>query len=311
MIIDPVDVLLKTSSLLVPTATATKSPADTAFPTVVPDLPHFEHATDSGKRTLWVVFVLMVLASAAFAAMSWTIPISKRLYHVITTLITIIAAISYFAMATGAGVSYHHIHEREQHQHVPDTHKDIYRQVYWARYVDWAFTTPLLLLDLALLAGLNGGHIFMLIVADIIMILTGLFAAFGHESNGSKWGWYTIACIAYLVVIWHLAIHGRAQAFAKGGNVGKFFASIAGFTLIVWTAYPIVWGIADGARIATVNQEIIAYAVLDILAKPIFGAWLLLTHARLPETNVDIGGFWSNGLSSEGRVRLGDDDEGA
>lgn len=58
----------------------------------------------------------------------------------------------------------------------------------------------------------------------------------------------------------------------------------------------------------SVDSEIIAYAVLDILAKPIFGIWLLVTHARNAETNVDIGGFWSNGLSGEGSLRLGDDD---
>ena len=59
------------------------------------------------------------------------------------------------------------------------------------------------------------------------------------------------------------------------------------------------------------DAEIICYAVLDILAKPIFGLWLLLTHSRLPETNIELGGFWSNGLGSEGRIRVGDDDEGA
>lgn len=310
MIVDPVEMLMKTTStILGPTSTG--APGATSFPTVVPDLPKFEYAEDAGKRTLWVVFVVMVIASAAFAAMSWTIPIGRRLYHVITCLITIIAAISYFGMATGMGVNYHHIKVREQHQHVPDTTKDVYRQVYWARYVDWSLTTPLLLLDLCLLAGLNGGHIFMAIAADLIMVITGLFAAYGHESNGSKWGWYTIACIAYLVIIWHLAIHGRAEAMNKGGKVGSFFAAIAGYTLILWTAYPIIWGIADGSRILSVDAEIIAYAVLDILAKPVFGLWLLLTHTRMPETNVDIGGFWSHGLSSEGRIRVGDDDEGA
>lgn len=51
--------------------------------------------------------------------------------------------------------------------------------------------------------------------------------------------------------------------------------------------------------------------MLDILAKPVFGVWLLLTHSRIPETNIDISGFWSQGLSSEGRIRVGDDDEGA
>lgn len=163
---------------------------------------------------------------------------SKRLYHVVTTMITIIAALSYFAMANGDGVSYHHVVVRESHKHVPDTEKDIYRQVYWARYVDWSLTTPLLLLDLALLAGLSGGAIFMTIAADVVMILTGLFAAFGSEESPTKWGWYAIACIAYLVVIWQLVYHGRSAATAKGGKVGNFFAAIGGFTLVIWTVYP-------------------------------------------------------------------------
>jgi len=180
----------------------------------------------------------MAIASAAFAFMSWRIPIAKRLYHIITTIIVMTAAISYFAMACGDGVSYHHTVITEQHKHVPDTTQDVYRQVYWARYVDWSITTPLLLLDLCLLAGLNGGHTLLAIVADIIMILTGLFAAFGTENNPSKWGYYAIACLAYLIIIWHLALHGRAQAQAKGGKVASLFASIAGFTLILWTAYP-------------------------------------------------------------------------
>jgi bacteriorhodopsin len=45
-----------------------------------------------------------------------------------------------------------------------------------------------------------------------------------------------------------------------------------------------VWGVADGARIADVNAEIIAYAVLDVLAKPIFGFWLLFTHDSMSST---------------------------
>ncbi|QDS68863.1 hypothetical protein FKW77_007413 [Venturia effusa] len=308
---DPMEIMKKSSTLLVPTSTGSGHPKDTAFPTVVPDLPEFQGATQTGIRTLWVVFVVMVLASAAFAAMSWTVKIERRLYHVITTLITITAAISYFGMATKAGVSWKHDTVTEHHKKgIPPTHHDVYRQVYWARYVDWAITTPLLLVDLMLLAGMNGGTMFMAIVADLIMIITGLFAAYGTTST-QKWGWYAIACIAYLVVIWHLVIHGRAGAFGKSSSVGKFFAAIAGYTLLLWTAYPIVWGIADGSRIATVDQEIIAYAVLDILAKPVFGAWLLTTHAKLSDVHVDLGGFWSNGLNSQGRVRLGDDDEGA
>ena len=141
-------------------------------------------------------------------------------------------------MASGHGIGSHHVVKRESHKHVPDTKRDIYREVYWARYVDWSLTTPLLLLDLCLLAGLSGGNIFIAIVADIIMILTGLFAAFGAENTPQKWGWYAIACIAYLVVIWELVVNGRAKAMARGGKVGNFFAAIGGFTLVIWTVYP-------------------------------------------------------------------------
>lgn len=41
-----------TKSLLVPTS-STHVPGATNFPTVVPDLPKFEHAYSDGKRTLW------------------------------------------------------------------------------------------------------------------------------------------------------------------------------------------------------------------------------------------------------------------
>jgi bacteriorhodopsin len=39
-----------------------------------------------------------------------------------------------------------------------------------------------------------------------------------------------------------------------------------------------IWGVADGARILGLDAEIVAYAVLDVLAKPVFGFWLLFTH---------------------------------
>ena len=74
---------------------------------------------------------------------------------------------------------------------------------------------------------------------------------------------------------------------------------------------PSIWGVAEGARLLSVDGEIIAYAVLDVLAKPVFGGWLLITQSRMPETNIELGGFWTHGLSTEGRIRVGEDDEGA
>lgn len=119
MIIDPVQALAAVAS-----HTSTVSP----IPTVVPTLPEYEAADEAGQRTLWVVFVIMVIATVVFTGMAWTVPIQKRLYHVVTTLIVIFASLSYFAMATGHGVSYHVTKVTEQHRHVPDTTKEVYRQ---------------------------------------------------------------------------------------------------------------------------------------------------------------------------------------
>lgn len=39
-----------------------------------------------------------------------------------------------------------------------------------------------------------------------------------------------------------------------------------------------IWGFADGSRTVNVDTEIILYAILDVLAKGVFGFWLLFTH---------------------------------
>ncbi|RDW88282.1 putative opsin-1 [Coleophoma cylindrospora] len=304
MIVDPVEALMKTSSLLVPTSSA--SPTVSPIPTVIPGPSRvFEKVGASGATTLWVVFVIMLLSTLAFTWMAFKVPVQKRIFHVLTALITTFATLSYFAMATGDGVSFAHTVIRESHKHTGvDTVTHVFRQVFWARYIDWSLTTPLLLLDLAFLAGMNGASILVVVVADVIMVLLGLFAAFG-KNDAQKWGWYGMACLAYLVIVYQLVVSGRRAAMAKDNSTSKLFASIGGFTLILWTLYPIVWGIGDGARKLSVDAEIISYAVLDVLAKPVFGFWLLFAHTRNVAT---IEGFWSHGLGGEGSVRLEDDD---
>jgi bacteriorhodopsin len=160
------------------------------------------------------------------------------MFHILTAFITTFAFLSYFAMATGDGISLNKIViTKSHHKKIPDETQIIFREVYWARYVDWSITTPLLILDLALLAGISGANILVAIIADLIMILTGLFAAFG-DGDGQKWGWYTIACIAYLVIVYQLAVNGQAAAAGKDSKTKAFYSAIGGFTLLIWTVYP-------------------------------------------------------------------------
>lgn len=208
-------------------------------------------------------------------------------------------------MATGDGWSFAHFVETERHAHADPTHHGIFRQVFWAHHVEWALTTPLIVLNLAFLAGLSGAGIIIATVSDIIMILTGLFAAFG-EHNGQKWGYYVIAWLAYLAVVYQLGVAGRRTVAAKGTATARFFFTIGCFTVIIWTLDLVVWALGDGRKLS-VDQEIICYAVLDVLLVPVFGFWLLISYARNAEP-VSVEGFWSQGLNREGAVRLDDDD---
>ncbi|KAF7549260.1 hypothetical protein G7Z17_g6498 [Cylindrodendrum hubeiense] len=268
------------------------------IPTVLPEQPVYQVAGQHGVQALWVVFALMVVSSAIFALLSWNIPVSRRVFHVITTLTTIISALSYFAMASGHATGFNCTQHTDRHKHIPDTYHDVCRQVLWARYVDWSLTMPLIVFELFLLAGIDGAHTLMAVVANLIMTLTGLFSAFGHVNTAQKWGWYAISCIAYLFVIWHVAVQGSRLANARDSNVGKVFGSLSG-----------VWGVSAGAKKTSVNTEIIAYGVLDVLSKAVLGFWLLLASRKYRDTITEVGGYWSYGFGGEGRIRIGQNGE--
>jgi len=293
--------------------TKTKHPLldPTSFPTVHPDPPVWQVTGTSGHRALWVVVVLMAIAFLAFSALSWTVPASKRLLHSLTTLIVLINGLAYLVMATGGGFFFHHYRVREKHDHdLPDTFKHVHRQVYWVRFIEWLLTTPLILTDLVLLAGLNGSNLFSTIVANAVVIVSGFFAATAWSVK-VKWGWFAIAIISYLWIVYVLAAGVNVARTTKGSTVSKFYTAIMIYSLILALAYPIVWAVASGTKRLSVDGEIIAYAILDVLSKGLFGGWLLLTYQKVAESHVSVGGFWTHGLNAEGQIRVGDDEEGA
>jgi len=290
-------------SSLAPTATA--HPSVAPIPSVIPDLPIYQEIGHFGTITLWIVFFTMLLYTLVFISMAWHAPVEKRVFQIVMTFTTAFATLLYFGMATGGGATFVHSQASSCHKPDPSHCPNIFRQVFWARYVEWSLTTPLLLLNLAFLAGLNGADIIVAVVADVVMVLTGLFTALG-ETRIQRWGFYIFSWLAYLVVVYQLVIRGRRNATNRGTGTAKFFNAIGGFILILWTVYPIIWAIGAGGLKISVDSETLSYALLDVCAKPIFGIWLLATHAR-SSTAPTIDGFWNRGINNEGTLRLDTD----
>jgi hypothetical protein len=70
--IDAVEAVMKSTGGILPTSVPTHVPA---IPSVLPDQPVHQFVGDSGTTTLWVVFALMVIASATFAGLSLRVPV--------------------------------------------------------------------------------------------------------------------------------------------------------------------------------------------------------------------------------------------
>ncbi|WWD19367.1 hypothetical protein CI109_103827 [Kwoniella shandongensis] len=251
-------------------------PTDT-FPSAVS---HYIHATHTGHNALWIVFAIFTAALVGVVILTIRTEKRNRLFHGISALVLTIAMISYFAMAAGLGVSYVPIHN-----HGPQgSLHHLFRQEYWARYVDWLFTTPLLLLSLTSLAGLSPATSLAVILTDVAMVILGLLGSLvdarWKHGEATRWGFFTVSTVAFLIVWGILFTGGMKAASYRAKNTKGLFTLLTIGTFLIWAAYPIVFALGEGANKINVNTEIIAYGVLDVIAKVGFTYVLLFLHTH-------------------------------
>lgn len=95
-----------------------------------------------------------------------------------------VAAIAYFSMGANLGFTPIEVEFHRSESIV----RGNYREIFYVRYIDWFITTPLLLLDLLLTAGMPLPTILWTILIDEVMIVTGLVGAL--VTSNYKWGYF-------------------------------------------------------------------------------------------------------------------------
>lgn len=197
-------------------------------------------------------------------------PEAKKFYA-ITTLVPAIAFTMYLSMLLGYGVTM-----------VPFGGEE--HPIYWARYADWLFTTPLLLLDLALLVDADRGTILALVGADGIMIGTGLIGALTQVYQ-FRFVWWAVSTAAMLYILYVLFFGFTQKASEMQEDVASTFKVLRNLTIVLWSAYPVVWLVgSEGVGIVPLGVETLLFMVLDVSAKVGFGLLLLRSRAIFGET---------------------------
>lgn len=214
----------------------------------------------------------MTVATFVFAGLAQTKPRQQRIFHYITAGVTMVAAIAYFTMASNLGFVPIQVEFFRNNPVVRGND----REIFYVRYIDWAITTPLLLMDLLLTAAMPWPTVLFTILVDEIMVVTGLVGALIYTSY--KWGYYAFGCAALFYIAYMLAFEARKHANAMGKDVGRAFLICGSLTTFLWFLYPIAWGLCEGGNVISPDSEAIFYGILDLLAKPVFGALLIWGH---------------------------------
>jgi bacteriorhodopsin len=217
----------------------------------------------------------MFLGMLYFVARGWNVTDRRRqTFYIVTIFITAIAFVNYLAMALGFGLTTVTVGGEE----LP---------IYWARYTDWFFTTPLLLIDLGLLAGADRNQLSALVGLDMLMIGTGAVATLtgGAAAGAQRIVWWGVSTGFLLVLLYFLFGTLSQQASSLEAEAASTFSTLRNLLVVTWAIYPVWWIVGtEGLGIVGLGIETAGFMALDLVAKVGFGFILLRSHEVLDMT---------------------------
>ncbi|TRX88788.1 hypothetical protein FHL15_010358 [Xylaria flabelliformis] len=238
--------------------------------------------THRGSDWYYTVCAMMGATTLIAMGLAFRRPQTHRLFHYLTASITAVACVSYFAMGSNLGqlpILVEFVRRRNRQVGSAGT-----REIFYARYIDWFITTPLLLLELLLTAGVPTPTILVTLFADVLMIVCGLIGALTQTRY--KWGFWTFGMAALFFIAYELLYDARRHANVLGGDPKKTFWTCGIWLLLLWFLYPIAWGLSEGGNVIHPDSEAIFYGILDVLAKIGFAGLLLWGHRKTSPRNI-------------------------
>lgn len=105
-------------------------------------------------------------------------------------------------------------------------------------------------------------------------------------SNTYKWGYFVIGVVALFLLSYNLLWGGRKYAKAVSPTVNRTYVIGACWIVFLWFLYPVCWGLSEGGNVIAPDSEMVFYGVLDILSKPVWGAFILFSHRSIDPDSI-------------------------
>jgi bacteriorhodopsin len=209
---------------------------------------------DQGFMAIKLGFLCMAISAAYFLYCAQAVAIGGRSNEYNAFFVCLIACLAYLCMATDHGIYI-----------LPSG-----REFFYARYIDWALTTPLMLLEICNIAKSTNDTKLWLVGTDFVMIMCGLIGAFSEDDV--KYLFWAFGMAMFCPIIYYLLFGLKQNAEAqKSEEVSDLYTKVSYLTVIMWTGYPILWWFCEGDGSFSVDTECLGYVILDVASKCLFG----------------------------------------
>ena len=266
---------------------------------------HFQEffVTTAGQVGLLAVFTefILIITIFSFLGMAVFSLASKgsaapehRTSSVLTAVICLVAGCSYLVIRT----YFHAMLETLAKIPLDDAkaRHDLIYSSYLAigqfRYMDWTVTTPLLLLKTVEMLKIKPrqipGALTVLLVADLLMVVTGYIGEQQIDANGvmvagPHYFWGFISTVFYLVI--PVILYRLYQTYA--GTVepeeARAYRWLAFATVTTWGVYPLGYMVPTLFPSADLNWLHVAFSVGDVWNKVALGVVAYLASTRVLE----------------------------
>jgi len=247
-----------------------------------------------GVIALWIGFAFTGAATALFLFLSYirNVKPEARFLYFLITLINGITALAYLIMALGGILGKA---EMVPNQHVPGAaagsfydHGHSQRGFHWLRYAAWAFVAPLTVIVLGILAGAHWVELVWLVFASLISV-AALFASAISQGFNATWPLFAFAGAAGTPIAIAYVWTFRISAYKVHAEIGKLYDVVGLGSLIMYFGYYVVFGVSEGGKITTPDQEVIIYTVLDIITKVAFGVTIIYSREAIARYGTWLG----------------------